>query len=771
PETATNVLRERFLTKCGIDTYRIEGFEGSLFEFYNRELLKNDVYILRGKKAAPEVNKAAYEVIRSAFVEEEAGSPEAQDPLYAALAFLCAREGIDILSSSQAAAVMGRSLTVPGIAEASHFLCRKIVLPENWYKKDIGPVMGTFEGEPVACFRGAGGAGYYYLPSAKTVRRLTPEIAARIHPEAYSIKRGLPWKSLTLSDVLAFCRRSIGGWDFAALLLCEFLCVVIGLLLPTLNQLVYDRFIPYGRISESGEQELIRVSLMIGSCMLCSLLLSVMKNLAGYRITSRVGFDLQDAVYDRVFRLPETFFRQYGSADLGKRIMWVSETARQISSTCVVTVTATVFSFVYVFRMGKYAQGQGGLAPTAVLLYFGYAAVVCVFSLLSVKYEKRIYENDGEARSRLFQYLNSIDKIRLTGVEDRAAYSYLQPFSAVQAAELRRNRLFSASEALASVASSVFSLVFYMVILKNSGNIAVGNFVAFTSAFGIFTASFQQLLTEGMGLFRLRDRIRMFAPVFTCSPEDDSTREEPGKITGQISVEHVSFSYQAGGKDVLKDVSFDIRPGEYVGIVGASGCGKSTLLKLLLGFETPSVGMILYDGKDLKRLNKSSLRKKMGVVLQNGRLVSGSIYENITITSPGATMEEVEDVIAKVGLKEEIDQMPMGIHTVLNETSNTISGGQQQRILIARAIINKPSLLIFDEATSALDNITQAVVCENLDRMNVTRIVVAHRLSTIRNCDRILVLENGEIAEEGSYDSLMEKKGIFCRLASRQITS
>ena len=228
------------------------------------------------------------------------------------------------------------------------------------------------------------------------------------------------------------------------------------------------------------------------------------------------------------------------------------------------------------------------------------------------------------------------------------------------------------------------------------------------------------------------------------------------------------FSYDKSGARVLNGIDLDIAPGEYVGIVGASGSGKSTLLKLLLGFEKPDEGRVCYDGKDLRQLDKREVRKQLGVVLQNGRLIAGSIYENITITAPHATMEEVRAVIEAVGLKDDIAQMPMGVHTVLSESSGTISGGPQQRILIARAIAPKPRILIFDEATSALDNVTQAAVCESLERMNVTRIVVAHRLSTVRNCDRILVLDNGKIAEEGSYESLMAKNGLFRQFASRQ---
>jgi ATP-binding cassette subfamily C protein len=272
-----------------------------------------------------------------------------------------------------------------------------------------------------------------------------------------------------------------------------------------------------------------------------------------------------------------------------------------------------------------------------------------------------------------------------------------------------------------------------------------------------------------LSVYQLRPTFDRFKPIFETACENDGESELPGNITGDISIQHVSFAYGDNQKPVLRDICLDILPGEYIGIVGASGCGKSTLLKLLLGFEVPDSGQIFYGGQDLRTLDKQALRKNLGVVLQNGKLIAGSIYENITVTAPEATMTDVQSVLEAVGLKDDVAQMPMGVQTVLSESSGTISGGQQQRIMIARAIIGKPAVLIFDEATSALDNLTQAAVCASLDKMNVTRIVVAHRLSTIRTCDRIVVLQDGSVAEEGNYETLMKSKGLFYQLASRQI--
>jgi len=753
-------LRQNFLIQCGITTYEIEGFEASLVEFYNGELLRDNVSMMRGKKAHPEVESAAYDVIQQAFNEEH--HPDVSGTLaYAALSFLCERSRIPILPYERIEAECGKSASVQEIAHASGFICRPVILDAEWFRSDIGPVLAVIDGRPVACCRGKNGKYLLFDPEERSVVNLTPELAQKIFPAAFSIGRTLPSRALSFRDVVQFCVHGLSGRDLFGLGALMLLGSLIGVLLPTLNQIVYDEYIPLGSVSS-----LAQLCTLIACIMLGNLFLTVTKNLAGFRIRSRVCYDLQNAAFDRIFRLPESFFKKYDSADLAKRLMSISEISGKFADLAVISLMSSVFSLVYLFRMISYS---GKLAGIAVLLYLVFGAVLLIVNGCAMKYEKRIAECDGEASARLFQYLNAIDKIRLAGVEDHAIYSYIKPFAAGQSAEIRQNRFVSAAEVISSVSSTVFSMIFYLVIVSGKLNLSVGAFLGFTSAFGIFTGVFQQLLLELLDLYREKDRIRRFAPILTTATEDSSAKELPGKLTGALRVDHLTFAYEGSGKNVLNDISFSVRPGEYIGIVGTSGGGKSTLLKLLLGFETPVSGTVTYDGRDLKNLDKSAFRKQLGVVLQEGKLISGSIYENITITCPGAPPQAVEAVIDAVGLREDIRQMPMGLHTVLSETSGTISGGQQQRILIARAIMGNPALLIFDEATSALDNLTQAAVCQNLDRMKITRIVVAHRLSTIKNCDRIFVLDNGTIAEEGNYESLMAKQGLFYQLASRQI--
>lgn len=758
--SVTSVLQRNFLQRAGLNTFAQEGFEGSLAEYYKREILKDDAYIAKGQQAEPEAKAAAFDAIKGAFRETVQSGLSGNDA-YQALFFVCSKLGIHIVKADELLARCGKDPDITDVARASHFICRSVVLEPDWFRRDCGALIGTIEKEIVACIPGKRGKYQIYRTGDGSIQTLTAEVAHRISPQAYSIGRTLPIKKLTKKDLLTFCKKSITSRDIIPAAVFALVCAIIGVLLPTLNQMIYDDYIPLGHTGNLAQMCLVMLSFMIGN-----VFFSIVKNLFDFRVTSRVGNDLQNAVYHRLFHLPESFFRDYDSADLGRRVMNVGSVATKVANATVITGMSALFSLVYLIRMCSYS---GKLSWIGLGMYLIYTLLVVWITSMTHKREAAIEEAAGESSSKLYQYLNGVDKIRMAGVEDRALLSYMQPYSRQQSEEIKVNRLVSAKEAISCVISSVFSMVLYLIIVKSRIDLSVGAFVAFNTAFGAFTGALGSLVTELLGLYQEKELVTRFWPIFEAVPEDDETKEVPGEMTGAIALEHVSFAYEQGGKNILNDLSLHIKPGEYVGIVGSSGCGKSTLLKLLLGFETPQSGIVMVDGKDLRSMDKGAYRRQLGVVLQNGKLISGSIYENITITAPHVGMSRVNEVIDQVGLRRDISQMPMGIHTMLSENCNTISGGQQQRILIARAIVGNPKILVFDEATSALDNITQAAVSSNLDKMHVTRIVVAHRLSTIKNCDRILVLRDGSVAEEGNYASLMARKGLFYALASRQI--
>jgi ABC-type bacteriocin/lantibiotic exporter with double-glycine peptidase domain len=275
-------------------------------------------------------------------------------------------------------------------------------------------------------------------------------------------------------------------------------------------------------------------------------------------------------------------------------------------------------------------------------------------------------------------------------------------------------------------------------------------------------------VTIGLQAASIRPVLEQVKPIMETLPEVAEDKKVVTNVSGSIELGHISFRYNENMPWVLDDLSLKIQPGQYVAIVGKTGCGKSTLVRLLMGFETPQKGAVFYDGKNINTLDLKSLRRKFGVVMQNGKLFQGDIFSNITISAPWLTLDQAWKAAELADIADDIRDMPMGMHTIISEGSGSISGGQKQRLMIARALAPNPKILIFDEATSALDNITQKQISEALDGLKCTRIVIAHRLSTIRHCDRIIVLDKGKIVEDGTYDELLAREGFFAELVSRQ---
>lgn len=755
---STKPLKRNFIHKCGIPKLEEEGFERCLEEFYLGQSLKDEGFIVHSEIAKKVVSgQTAATIISIAESVEEA--PVQGSNTYRVIAQGCKAAGIEVASEARILSCCGAKMAVPDVARISNFTCREVVLEQKWYRQECGVLLGTLDDALVALYRKKGKS--YVLYDGEKEVPITAEIAEKISPKAHSIGRALPRTRLTGKDLLRFCKKSIPKKSIVALALLGLAGTLIGILLPTLNQKIYDEYIALGDFGM-----VIQLCVLIGSFMLGNVFFSMVKKLTEYGVSCHVNYDLQNAVYWRIFQLPESFFRSYDSGDLAQRLGQAGSSAAQVVSQVTGAGFGMVFSLFYLWRMIKYS---GKLTVWALIMSLVFALLSYFLETRSLRYETLQADTSGKAVAKLYQYLGGVDKIRMAGAEERAILEYLIPFTQEQKYEIQGKRITAVSEVLSDVSTYLFSMILYFVIIKKNQDISVGNFMAFNSAFGTFSSALMQLISGCMAIFRLKPIYTRLKPIFDTQPEDDEQKQIVQSLSGSIELEHVSFGYSPEAGNVLNDISLQIHPGEYVAIVGPSGCGKSTLLKLLLGFETPTQGKIRYDGKGLSGLDAHSLRRNLGVVLQDGKLIAGSIYDNITITCPNPTMKAVNEVIEAVGLKADIDQMPMGVQTVLSESGNTISGGQQQRILIARAIMNKPQVLFFDEATSALDNLTQAKVCQSLDDMHVTRVVIAHRLSTIQNCDRILVFNNGQIQEEGNFESLMAQKGLFYNMAKRQI--
>lgn len=768
PQPMQAADKQEFARRAGIRSVAFMEFEECCVEEYQLRVTKELRNIYTAEREREQTRERSLETIFNLFrtnkqmrrVHEKTGNN-----LYDAIAVICDRNEIPLIQLDSVLASCGRTFTLEDVARLSHFISRDIVLSDGWYKHDSGAIL-VYRAEnkqPLACLPKGPHRYECYDPETGTSETVTEELAHTFLPQAKMLYRPFPTKELKMKDLLRFGIRDIYAGDIVTFLLMALVGTGIGLLIPYINEKLYDVFIPMGE-----EQGLLQVCWVILACTLGNMSFTIVKNLATFRSVSSIQYSLQAATYDRLFNLPESFFREYDSADLAQRAMSVGQIFRILTQTLLTTGLTALFSLLYLWRMFQYSSKLSifGLVMLAVVM-----VIIFMLGWRQTKYEAKLTDMEGEISSRLYQLLSGVDKLRMAGVEDRALYEYLKPYTEAKKVTISKEKIANIVNMISVIMTSVFSLVLYYVIIKRTNSdLSMGAFMGFTAAFGSFSGAMLEAVSSALTVNDVVPLYNRAKPIFQTLPEVEENAELPGELSGDIEINGVTFAYSPDSPPVLNNLTMHIKPGEYVGIVGPSGCGKSTLLKLLLGFEKPQSGKVFYDGRDIDGIDKRELRKKFGVVLQDGKLISGSIYENIVITAPNATMKQVKAVIKAVGLEDDIAQMPMGLHTVLGEGSGTISGGQQQRILIARAIVSNPKIIFFDEATSALDNVTQKKVSDSLDNLHATRFVIAHRLSTIMNCDRIFVLDHGQIQECGTYDELMQKKGLFYELAVRQLS-
>ncbi|MBO4906328.1 MAG: ATP-binding cassette domain-containing protein [Bacteroidaceae bacterium] len=648
-----------------------------------------------------------------------------------------------------------------GILRPRGIMMRDISLVGKWWRECVGPLLGyTKDGRLVALVPTKTGLGYHYRDQDGSMRQVGKrEMKEQLKSKAITFTKALPLHSLTLKDLAKFTWSVVSMSNLLLLILCALVVVLLGMFTPMANKLIFDTVIPTGDATDL----LPITGLLIGST-IGTLLLTLTRNLYIIRIQQIVELHVQNAVMARTFLLSPTFFSKNSSGELTAKLQNISTLASLVNEAVVGTLLSALLSIIYLVQVYIYGDK----------LFWPAVAVIVAQSIVLVLNYRRIVGlqqkyTEGAAKISGLEYnlFAGIQKLKLTGSENRAFIRWLDHYG--KTARLLYNpaltgRLYPALTALFGFGGMM--LIFWSTL---SNNVSTSDYIAFSSAFGMITAALTQLNAVVPEMAQIRPLMESVKPILDAVPEIEDKAPQVEDLFGSIEVSGISFRYQEDGPLVLDDLSLKIEPGEYVGIVGKSGCGKSTLMRLLLGFEQPLTGGIYYDSYDLSKVDKASLRRKIGCCLQSGSLFTGDLFHNITITAPWATHDDAWEALRMACLDEDVRRMPMGLHTMVSEAGGGFSGGQKQRILIARALISKPDIIFFDEATSALDNISQKTVSDNLDSLMCTRVVIAHRLSTIRHCDRIIVLDKGKIAEEGSFEELMAQKGLFYEMSLRQL--
>ncbi|HEX5727758.1 MAG TPA: NHLP bacteriocin export ABC transporter permease/ATPase subunit [Longimicrobiaceae bacterium] len=688
-----------------------------------------------------------------------------ENTLFPAFRLVAGAMGIELPAARFAHEQVQPKDPINALARNCRVRSRRVALRDGWWKKDNGPLLGRLaERKRAVALLPLPGGGYELIdPAERTQVKVDETVAGTLGGFGYTFYRPFGPDALRALDLLRFgmsgCRRDLTTVGAVAGVM-----ALLGMVTPLAIGQLYNSVIPS---AERGQ--LLQLTLGLVITALAVAVFSVVRGYAMLRIESKVGPALQAAVWDRLLTLPLPFFRDYTAGDLAVRAMGVEEMRTILSGAAVSVLLNGLFSLTNFVLLFNY---HPPLAWIAALLIVVAVVVSLAISYLQLKSQRAIMKLRGRTSGLVLQLLTGIPKLKIVGAEVQGFGLWARMFSEQRDQQFRARLLGNVLAVFTAVFPLVSTLVLFAKAMPGiaSGEMpfTTGDFLGFIAAFNIALAATLGSTSALLGTLAVVPLYEQIKPILETPPEVHAGKHDPGELSGAIELHRVTFRYQADGPAVLRDLSIRVRPGEFVAFVGPSGSGKSTTLRLLLGFEVLESGSVSFDEQDLSGLDLESVRRQIGVVVQSGRLMSGDIFTNI-VGSSSASMDEAWEAARMAGLDEDIREMPMGMHTVVSDGGGTLSGGQRQRLMIARALVHRPRILFFDEATSALDNRTQDIVTRSLDRLKATRIVVAHRLSTIRNADRIYVIQAGEVVEAGSYDELMEREGVFSELARRQL--
>ncbi|MBO9542539.1 NHLP bacteriocin export ABC transporter permease/ATPase subunit [bacterium] len=696
---------------------------------------------------------------------EPIGDPAPQgDPLFAALSAIGAASQISFQRPAAGASSPARD-PFKAIMRASHVRYRRVRLSGDWWRRDSGPMLAyrLEDRQPIALLPLSPGRYAYLDPATGARLPVDAEVARGLRTHGIVFYRPFADQPLTQKDLLAFAWDVIRSEAHVVLAVAA-LSAALGVVVPHATYWLLTAVIP------SGDRQLLfelGIALFVISAALPALRL--VQDYAVLRAETRAEAALNAALWDRVLGMQPQFFRETPAGDLAQRMNTISQLRRALAGTTVQSVISGVFSVTFLAQLFFYSTPMalaGLLVGVLIVAYMGMSAK------LTLRERQRVGRPAANTQALVVNYIDGLSKIRVARAEAQAFANVVASYAVNEREDFLvqryQDRLTLFIEVAPLLAMALFYAGFAAQTSVPGGTSQMGAFIAFSAAFGSFLTG-----TLGMGnaLGNLIDTERKWRKLmrFVNAPlETKRGGLDPGPLAGGIAFKRLAFRYGPKAPYVLRDLSLDIAPGEFVAIVGASGSGKSTLLRLLLGFESAESGKIYLDGNDFAGLDLQAVRRQIGTVLQHDRISRGTLYDNVAV-GQGLTYAQVRAACEAAGLDEDLLAMPMGLYTTINEGGSNLSAGQRQRLLIARALARKPSILLFDEATSALDGKTQATISQSLRRLACTRITVAHRLSTIRQADRILVLEGGAIAQEGDFATLSQADGPFRQLMENQL--
>jgi NHLM bacteriocin system ABC transporter ATP-binding protein len=685
------------------------------------------------------------------------------NPLLASCGVMAENLGLQINLSLKVNKDKDVDSNIKEIARRSKFRIRKVRLDSKWWQHNVGPLLGFLGKEkiPVALLPASANSYKLYNPVKKDYVQIDSGMAKKLEACAYIFYRPFAAQKINFKSFLNFItkgQRKI----LVSFLFMGIAAGLLSLIIPIATGLLFNSIIPNAEKSQLWQMFLILIAVAFGIGAF-----QLARRFAFLRFEGFTDNAIFAAVLDRLLKLPAVFFRKFTAGDLIERIHGLKQLQSITSDlvvenfiSCIFAVFNLCLMFYYSFKLTLIV-----VMVTLVILVF-----IILIGVIKYQFDKKAAYLQGKMRGIVSQLIAGIAKIRVTGSENRLFAYWAHEFGAMRHYKFLANKI----GAVFQVTSLTLPIAFAIIIFISMGEtnslvkLSVGSFIAFYVAFGVFITALYNIIRVLNETIKIIPAYQRLQPILHTLPEANVFKSDPGELKGAIEFSHVDFRYDKDSPTIFESFSLKIEPGEFVALVGPSGVGKSTLLRLILAFEQPTKGAIYFDNQNLVDLDVDLVRQQMGVVLQNSQLLPGSILENI-IGSSQLTLNDAWNVARKIGLDKLIEELPMGMHTLIAEGSGGFSGGQKQLLMIARAIIHHPRILIFDETMSALDNQLQSIVIDGLNSLKMTRIIIAHRLNTVIKADKICVLDGGRIVEAGKYEYLMEKGGFFADFVKRQM--
>lgn len=701
-------------------------------------------------------------VLEPKFQEENKYDQKTLDLLYDACSRICKSLSISLnpLPSGYFTSAVFTSKYLDELSYYNAFRYRLESLQPLWWQKDCGPLLAfrKKDKQPLALIRKKN-VYFYYDSISQTEAPVTAQFSETLDTQVFFFYPSLPEKPLSWKDLYLFVFKNVFP-DLKMLLVLQFIMGGLALLIPIFTKIFFESVIP-----NADTSHLKQLSFLLFVCIASTTLFGLAQTIHSLRMRYKSNITLEAAVWDRILKLPVNFLKQYTAGDLAQRAVGIDRIQQRISTAVITTALGSIFSILSLLLMFYF--------DIWLALYaFAFAILVAIISIsltfFLLKYQRQLLELQGKLAGLVFQLLAGVNKIRIANRELQAFKLWAHKFTEKNKVFFKVGVIDIAFNTFFPLLSVIATAILFAFVIQRGIALSFGDFMGFSAAFSQFFASFlaiTSVITSAFETVPLYERVK---PILHALPEKEENQIFLTEFNGAIAVENLSFRYEQDTPFILDNISFSINPGDFIAIVGPTGSGKSTLFRLLMGFETPVKGHLFFDNRDINTLNLRALRQYFGVMLQNSTLLPGSIFENLAVLNPDLTQEEALHACALMQIADEIQQMPMGLHTLLSEGGRNISVGQRQRIMLARSIIHKPKCLFLDEATSALDNITQAKIHENLMQLNITRVVIAHRISAIKKADVIYVIDQGIIKESGTYTELMAKNGLFTSLAQKQ---